>query len=136
MTTIKPTHKILPVHGFTLIETLIALSVLAIITVSINLTAKNIFTTYSKVTHEIAVKNLLNDKLEQLAAIDPALLDDNYDSIETEIIINNVEYVRTVDISITKDNLRSITINARTANSSVKAEANIEYYVAANSLVE
>lgn len=112
--------------GFSLIDLLAAVSLLAIILVAVNVNAVMTYTAFGKLTREAISLELAQDKLEQLAAIDPTALDDSFDSLEMGLMVEGMEFLRQVDVTVGPNAIRTVQVRVQAVGGRMPVETIIE----------
>lgn len=106
-------------RGFTLIEVLVAIVIVAVVSLSTTYSTISSFALYHHSTRAALARQLAFARMEELAARNPLLLSEADNSIEEDLLINNISYNRSVAVLVNPDGSRTVTVtvqNNRTAS--------------------
>lgn len=112
--TIPPTMK-----GFTLIEVLVAIVLVAIVSLTTTYSTINAYALYNHSTRAAFARQLAFSAMEELAARNPSTLDQSDNSVESDLRIGEVSYTRNISIVVNDDGSRTATVtvvNNRTSS--------------------
>lgn len=111
--------------AMTLIEVLVALTVVSIIAIGINLSAISSLRIAKKTEVNYMASNLALSKVEDLAAVDPSELDDTYDTTETGLGVTGMDFTfrRVTDITVNGDDSRTVTVLVTSENSAIPTQS-------------
>lgn len=112
--TIPPT-----INGFTLIEVLVAIVLVAIVSLTTTYSTINAYALYNHSTRAAFARQLAFSAMEELAARNPNTLDQSDSSVESDLRIGEVSYTRNISIVVNDDGSRTVTVavvNNRTSS--------------------
>lgn len=112
-------HQLQEEGGFTLIDLVMAFTILSLISVAIALSAVAASRSAGIVIRKSIAAHLSTSKLDELAAISPLLLNDTYDSLEAGLTVSGHEFTRSVDVTVNTDGTRRVIVESYPTNPSL-----------------
>lgn len=109
--------------GFTLIEVLVAIVLVAIVSLTTTYSTINAYALYSHSTRSSFARQLAFTAMEELAARDPLTLSAADGSVNSNVTVGNASYTRTIAIAVNSDGSRTATVtvvNNRTSTISAQ----------------
>jgi type II secretory pathway pseudopilin PulG len=94
-----------------MMEVLVAIGVLGIVALSTSYSTIVAYKIMKRNRRNAIAHQLCLEKMEQLAAVSPALLSDADDLTETPVTVDNVNYIRQTDVTVNSDNSRTVTVS-------------------------
>ncbi|MCB0336433.1 MAG: prepilin-type N-terminal cleavage/methylation domain-containing protein [Bdellovibrionales bacterium] len=104
--------------GVTLIELLVAFAIFSVIALAFTFNSSQAHRTIDHSNRHAGMQQLAIEKIEELSAINPILLNDTYDDTESDLDIDGIEYERITDITINANGSRTIDVTINAENSS------------------
>ncbi len=108
----KHTHE---ESGMSLIEVLVAMSVLAILALSVAQSTVRSYRFFLQSTRSSLASQLALDKIEALAATNPALLNAST-TTESDVMRDNVRFNRVTRVIVNSNGSRSVTVTVTATN--------------------
>lgn len=112
-------------EGFSLIDVLVAVCLLAIMGISLAYSNVNTIQTVSRTERNAIALRLATEKLEQMSAIDPINISDINDSTESITWLGS-PYTRVTDVTVNADGSRTILVTVTGGNTILGGSAEVE----------
>ncbi|WKZ56850.1 MAG: prepilin-type N-terminal cleavage/methylation domain-containing protein [Bdellovibrionota bacterium] len=96
--------------GFSIIECMVALTVLAIGALGVARSISNTLSVSKRTMRHSIAMQLASERLEELAAVDPQSLDETDNSAEADMLVDNITFSRTTTVVVNDDQSRTVTV--------------------------
>lgn len=111
--------------GFLLIEVLVAVLLLSIASLSILQSTLMSYKTVIRNQRNSLAQQIALEKMEELAAENPANLGDGFDATEAELVYDSVPFTRVTDVTVNADNSRSVVVTVLANETSLGGTATL-----------
>lgn len=105
-------------RGFSIVEVLVSISILAVVGLSIASSTINSYVFLKRSFRSSLASQLALDKLELLATVNPDTLTTANNSTETNLKRDSVTFTRTTTITVNADNSRTVSVSVSSTSGS------------------
>ena len=121
------THTVRNSHedGSALMQVLVALTIIAVMSLGLiegTMTTNRLTT---KATYHLQTSLLAQNQMNELASMNPELIS-SFDGTEETIEVDNVEYLRTISVTIESDRTRRVVVTVTALDTNQSAETTLE----------
>lgn len=112
-------------QGMSLMEVLAAIVLLSIVPLGLTYSTILSYKTIHRNERHSLASQLALDRMEDLAAMNPANLSNALDEVENNLIVENASFTRVTDVTLNPDNSRTVTVTVTGNDPSLGGRATV-----------
>lgn len=112
-------------RGMTLVEVLVALVLLSVVPLGLTYSSILSYKVIHRNQRHSVASQLALDRMEDLAATNPANLNDTFDETENNVVVDGASFTRITEVTLNADNSRTVLVTVTGNEASLGGRATV-----------